>query len=332
MNKLDVLKSLVSQRLLAAVEEVFSLIEGTINDVEAEKQRHLSENLANHPDVQLHSVPEEHSGLDPQPHFKEELSELFISPVRVKGEEGGCPPELHLVGSEPTPELDLPAEADSSTDEEDSDSDDSLEEEAANHQAAHKLLGCSRCNKKFTHSRDLKTHMASHTRKMTFRCSLCGKRYMKKAYLIQHMAAHKSCEVCQGRHGVECHRCRGGAAAAAKSYSCSVCGRVFLQKGYLIKHMERLQFHCLVCKKNFCYHNMLKNHSCPGGQAPGHSETFPSSPHMRSDDELSDDSDSSSSSSESQDCSPQKLSCSLCHKTFSSSANLRRHARVHTLG
>ncbi|KAI4793911.1 hypothetical protein KUCAC02_032404 [Chaenocephalus aceratus] len=143
--------------------------------------------------------------------------------------------------------------------------------------AGEKPLSCSVCQKAFSHSGHLKTHMRVHTGEKAFKCSVCKKAFSQSGHLKTHMRVHTGekpfkCSVCkkaflQSGYLKKHMRVHTG----ERSLSCSVCKKAFSQSGYLKKHMrvhtrEEI-YSCNVCDKRFKWRGVFKRHKCVGRQS-----------------------------------------------------------------
>ncbi|XP_059191709.1 zinc finger protein 674-like [Centropristis striata] len=312
---METLKAFVNQRLTAAVEDIFGLLETTISNYEEEigRQRRLLEDVVesdihvNQADVQKLIVKKEEqqewsSSLDQQdpelPHIKEEQEELWSSQdgkqlqgleesditkfpftaVSVKSEdddEKAQPPQLHQTQTE-TPACSTAQQMETERD------------------SSHQLLSlhCFESetednNNDWKESRDQESgsdtlinkstlnHIKSHIRERPFSCTVCDKKFGCKGNLHAHMRSH----------------------TGEKPFTCTVCDKSFSAKVNLKTHMRshtgEKPFSCSVCNKSFSQKKTLVIHlRSHTGEKP--------------------------------------FSCSFCGKRFSEKGTLKRHTRVHT--
>uniref|UniRef100_A0A3Q1I987 C2H2-type domain-containing protein n=1 Tax=Anabas testudineus TaxID=64144 RepID=A0A3Q1I987_ANATE len=305
MSRLRTLKVFVSQRLNAAVEEIFGHFEKAISEYEEELDRRHRRIL----DV---SPSPDQEDLEP-PHIKEEEEEVWTSQegeqlpgpeefpfshVPVKSEDDEEKPQssqLHQSRTEdnrdsetgPGPDGQLgpdSAKASRCSEPETEVSDDDCRETEEPQQnndvcvksnAATKSFICCECGRRFGRKDSLRRHTRYHTGEKPYSCSVCGKRFSQRPNLIRHM------------------RCHSG----EKPFSCSFCDSSFAVRSALVNHMRihtgEKPFSCLYCEKSFTQRGGLKKHmTVHTGEKP--------------------------------------YSCPVCDKSFSQKANLTYHFSVHT--
>ncbi|XP_037651754.1 zinc finger protein 629-like [Sebastes umbrosus] len=265
MSRLQSLKLFISQRLSAAVEEIFGHVERTIEEYEEEMNQRHRELM-----IKPHQV-NQRTGAEP-PHIKEEHEELWTSqegeqfqgleeadiikfpfaPVSEDEEEEPHSSLLHQRRSEQmhteadgedcggpgparnsdpdtedkTGDSSEPETEDTSEPESD-DSDDDWKQTRVRRSVLNScLVSNERCN----------------TDKNLCICSECGKRFGNKTNLKVHMIIH----------------------TREKPFSCTACGKRFSKKPKLIRHMKRHtrgeHYSCLVCKKRYRYKHGLGRH------------------------------------------------------------------------
>ncbi|XP_029289019.1 zinc finger protein 333-like [Cottoperca gobio] len=307
MSTIQTLRAFVNQRLTAAVEEIFGLLETTISNYEEEidRQRRLLQDVVksdihiNNADVQKLIVRKEEqqewrpslAQQDPELlHIKEEQEELWSSqegedvtkfpctavPVKSEDEEKAQSSQLHQRQAEESREAELPACS----------SAQNMETEI---DGSHQLLPLYCCESETEDSNDdwketreqesgsdtLKNHNNSHGHERPFSCTVCDKRFGCKGNLHAHMRSH----------------------TGEKPFTCTVCNKSFSAKVNLKTHMRshtgEKPFSCLICNKSFSQKKTLVIH-------------------MRS------------------HTGEKPFGCTFCGKRFSEKGTLKRHIRVHT--
>ncbi|XP_026221045.1 zinc finger protein 572-like [Anabas testudineus] len=311
MATIQTLRAFVNQRLSAAVEEIFKLLEATISNYEEElrRQRRVLEEVVG---TDIHMIKADGLELtirkeeklewrkgpdqdDPKPqHIKEEQEDLCISqdeeqlqdqieadiikfpltaaPVKSENDDVD---DLHPRIVEEKLETELPASS------------------SAQHMSSDQSLPLYCCESETEDSNDDWTertrqeHLISDTlrkesaanhrksRERPFSCTVCDRRFGCKGNLHAHMRSH----------------------TGEKPFTCTVCNKSFSAKVNLKTHMRshtgEKPFSCSVCSKSFSQKKTLVIHlRSHTGEKP--------------------------------------FSCSFCGKRFSEKGTLKRHIRVHT--
>ncbi|XP_061819434.1 uncharacterized protein [Nerophis lumbriciformis] len=275
MCKVEMLRVLVKQRLTAAVEEIFVVLERTIAEYEEElsrtkeeneRQRQLLDALFNK--HQQTGVREEHLAPEQQvwgftvdqeetqpPHIKEEHLERSLefsaTGVTVKSEEdevkGESEETQHMTreGSQADlaalPESDETTSHSADTDDDDDDDDD---EAAQTRRADNTRFKCSFCDKTFYDGSTLRRHARIHTGEKPFVCSVCGQGFSRKDHLIAHTRTHTgerpfSCSLCNSRFGFHSALSQHMKVHYGERHPCGECGKAFRTKSTLTKHLRR---------------------------------------------------------------------------------------------
>ncbi|KAK9874219.1 hypothetical protein WA026_002573 [Henosepilachna vigintioctopunctata] len=136
-----------------------------------------------------------------------------------------------------------------------------------------KPYSCSKCDKRFKTSTNLKQHLKYHKGTRSEICTYCGKGFITKPDLFVHEKIHfnqktYSCEMCHksfnthknlGTHKLIVHT-----DPSLWNYVCSFCSKRFPQKSNMTAHVRRHKgeklFECHLCQKKFCENGTLKKH------------------------------------------------------------------------
>ncbi|XP_072772636.1 uncharacterized protein [Nerophis lumbriciformis] len=263
MSTLHMLRALVDQRLTAAVEEIFVVLERTIAEYEAELSRTKEENkllldavfkkhqvVLHRTDVQRVSAgsheEEWHTSvgqkeLEP-PHIKEEEEELWEQLQRLEeanDEDEAQSLQLHHSQSEENRGAELVsqhiAEADGEHCEDIKSEPDSIFAPLSDmdHMMSHSSDHSDHIQKPLESKNDSKGDTRHHTNNKHVDCSECGKSFRKKSHFTEHMRTH----------------------TGEKPFTCSVCKKSFSRKQNMTTHMRthtgEKPFACLACAKRF---------------------------------------------------------------------------------
>ncbi|XP_078020087.1 uncharacterized protein LOC117246325 [Epinephelus lanceolatus] len=323
MSKVQMLRSLVKQRLTAAAEDIFGLFERTIAEYEEEicrskeeneRQRKLLDAVFN-PQLRLHradiqqllmvkeEVPPEQqewsSSVDQEdperPHIKEEQEELWIS---QEGEQLQGLEEDDITKFTPTP---VPVK--SEDDEEKPQSSQLHQRHTEQMETEAEGEDCGGAEP--ARNSDPDTHLKPKTddsddwtetrEPQSGLNSLENDEVPVSDFTVREKRF--GCSECGKRFGHSGHlKVHMRSHTGEKPFSCSECGKRFGYSGDLKKHMtshsgEKL-FSCSECGKRFGYSGDLKKHMrCHTGEKP--------------------------------------FSCSICGRSFTQNGNLRTHMKIH---
>ena len=102
---------------------------------------------------------------------------------------------------------------------------------------------CDVCEKRFSQSSNLQTHMRYHTKDKPYECDVCEKCFHTSSNLEVHMRVHTK----------------------EKPFECDVCDEAFRQLGHLQTHKRihtnEKPYECRVCEKRYRRANSLKYHT-----------------------------------------------------------------------
>nr|XP_061819583.1 zinc finger and SCAN domain-containing protein 2-like [Nerophis lumbriciformis] len=267
------LRVLVKQRLTAAVEEIFVVLERTIAEYEEELSRTKEENERQRqlldalfqPDVVLRRTGRSArlEQEEPQlPCIKEEEEDHSISqeeahfggleefPVKSEEDEVKGESEEKRDAERPSGSSSqhMTTEGDGGGSQADfaplSDSEHTTSTKVhVTMDADNTRFGCPLCDKTFCSKKNRKEHMTCHSDERPFICSVCGKRFSRKGILTRHTRLH----------------------TGEKPYSCSVCGQRFCQQSNLISHTRRhtgeKPYSCSFCHSSFSNRSNLYRHT-----------------------------------------------------------------------
>ncbi|XP_051919276.1 oocyte zinc finger protein XlCOF22-like [Hippocampus zosterae] len=285
MCQVEMLRALLSQRLSAAVEEIFGVFERTIAEYEEElsrtkeeneRQRQLLDTVFKKAQDELHredaGTREGVDGikeLEPL-HVKEEVEEgditkLSVSQITLKSEnnEDKGQSELHkqdeTLSSSSSQAMQTKGDGD----------------HCKGSQVESLLAPLSHCDDMMSHSpytddEHSKCDLVCHNDNKHVKCSQCDKQFYDKSNLNRHMRVHTgekpfTCIICGKCFNLKDSLVRHTRIhTGEKPFSCSVCGKRFSIKGTLNIHARthtgEKPYHCSVCNASFSCHSGLGQH------------------------------------------------------------------------
>nr|XP_043896363.1 zinc finger protein 112-like isoform X1 [Solea senegalensis] len=250
MSSRQYLRHLISERLTAAAEEIFSIFEQNIVEYEEEvnRQRKLLEIFCK-PRVELRRIE--------LPQIKEEQEEICTShegeQLEVKHEADSLmltPDNEESDHMEPEPDSDQQllshgspvAESPGPTGSDRVDSVSNRNAESETHSGKPFSYNCGFCGRGFPYRSHFVAHTRVHTGDKPFSCRTCEKSFKTKQELRSHARSH----------------------TGEKPYMCAICGSSYMRKDDLILHMRthagENPFYCAACGKCFPGTVDLKSH------------------------------------------------------------------------
>ncbi|XP_061559527.1 zinc finger protein 79-like isoform X2 [Phycodurus eques] len=298
MCKVDMLRTLLNQRLSAAIEEILVVFERTIADYEEELCRTKEENERQRqlldavfkPQAALHLADVNQDLNAEQQEWSSRVEQEEPKPSYIKEEEESrrIAPEPEQLQGVKFPVICVPVK--SEDDDDDSQSDESKGAEPPSRSSNRNTTtesdrdhcGGSQADRPLaplsdngdttsdTGDETSKSDMTCHTDDTHLTCPQCGKTFVRKSNLKEHMMIHT------GEKPFVCSFCGKGFSqkvnmithtrrhTGEKPYTCSLCSKSFYDCSGLVQHMRthtgEKPFSCLVCGKRFRGKSILTRH------------------------------------------------------------------------
>ncbi|XP_061819466.2 uncharacterized protein [Nerophis lumbriciformis] len=294
MCKVQMLRELVKERLCAAAEEIFVVLERMIAEYEEELRRTKEKNEQQR---QLLDAVFKH-GLESHRTDVGEVAfppELQVWGTRMEQEEPNPPhiKEEHVCTREYADISKFAVAHEVAKSENDDDDaqlsqlDESQSSEKRRWEADSLLAALPGSDDASCHSLDtdhedgrrfaLKGSLTTHTGGNTFSCSVCNTSFRDRSTLERHVRTHTgekpcACSLCDESFSQKCNLLRHARTHAGeetlpreKPFTCSACGKRFSQKANLTTHSRthtgEKPFPCSVCGQRFSLKDSLVKHT-----------------------------------------------------------------------
>ncbi|XP_061746836.1 zinc finger protein 33A-like isoform X2 [Nerophis ophidion] len=328
MSKLQMLRALVDQRLTAAVEEIFVVLERTIAEYEVKLSRtkedcnQLLDAVFKKDQVVLHrtadvqqvsaesheEIPSKQQEWSSSVGQKELQAPFHIKEDQLHDEDEAHSLQLHHSQSEENRGAELVSphitEADGEHCEDIKSEPDGIFAPLSDmdHMMSDSSDHSDHIQKLLESKNDSKGDTRHHTNNKHFDCSECGKSFRRKSNFTVHMRIHNgeklfTCSVCKKSFSTKLIMTRHMRThTGEKPFTCSVCKKSFSIKESMTRHMKthtgEKPFTCSICKKRF-------------------SRKLEMSTHMR------------------RHTGEKPFTCSVCKKSFFRKQHMTRHMRTH---
>lgn len=137
-------------------------------------------------------------------------------------------------------------------------------------QSKSNFVQCNYCNFSSNHSRNLITHIRSHTKKKSHQCNECKKCFIRPSALVIHSRVHTGerpyhCDICDKAYKqINALRLHQRTHTGERPYTCNECGKSFITSDHLKVHYRthtgERPYTCLKCGMSFKQPNNLNRH------------------------------------------------------------------------